>query len=329
MQTRKLIIIGSGPAGYTAGIYGARAELAPLLFAGAASGGQLMNTTVVENWPGAKDGVMGPDLMMAMREQAKKFGAEIVDDNVTAVDFSVRPFKVWSNKSEFAAEAVIVATGAESIRLGVPGEEKLFGRGVATCAVCDAAFYRGKNTFVVGGGDAAIEDALALTKFAAGVTMVVRRDAFRASKIMAKRAEEHPKIKILWNSEVKEILGEAKVEKVKIFNNQTQKEEEIFTDGVFLAIGHKPVTEMFAGKLTLDEKGYLVTRLGFSQQGLEMAGDNVDGGLVKFPTATSVEGVFGAGDVVDFRYRQAVTAAGMGCQAALDAERWLETVARQ
>lgn len=309
----KLVIIGSGPAGYTAGIYAGRAGLNPLLFAGEKSGGQLIYTTMVENWPGAKDGVMGPELMQDLREQAKKFGAKIIDKKVTKVDFSKRPFKVWSgytsevarsdsSDGEYLAEAVIIATGAESIKLNIPGEERLLGRGVATCAVCDAPFYKDKKAVVVGGGDAAIEDALALTKFAKEVMLVVRRDELRASKIMQGRVENNPKIKILWKSQVTEIMGENKVEAIKINNGEMVK-----TDGVFLAIGHQPASEIFKGQLDLDERGYLKTNL-----------------VKDYPTMTSMTGVFGAGDVVDFRYRQAVTAAGMGCQAAIDAEKWLE-----
>lgn len=297
----KLIIIGSGPAGYTAGIYAGRAGLNPLLFAGEKSGGQLMNTTMVENWPGAKDGVMGPKLMQDLREQAEKFGAKIVDKQVTKVDFSQRPFKVYTPEM-YSTEAVIVAVGAESIRLNIPGEERLLGRGVAVCAVCDAPFYKDKKAVVVGGGDAAAEDALALTKFAKEVVLVVRRDELRASKIMQDRVKNNPKIKILWKSQVTEILGENKVEAVQI-----NKGKELPVDGVFLAIGHKPASEIFSGQLDLDEKGYLKTNF-----------------MKDYPTMTNVAGVFGAGDVVDFRYRQAVTAAGMGCQAAIDAERWLE-----
>lgn len=293
----KLIIIGSGPAGYTAGIYAGRAGLSPLLFAGEKSGGQLIYTTVVENWPGAETGILGPELMMKMREQAKKFGAKIIDKKVTKVDFTKKPFKIYTSEV-YSTEAVIVATGAESIKLNIPGEERLLGRGVAVCAVCDAPFYRDKKAVVVGGGDAAIEDALALTKFAKEVVLVVRRDELRASKIMQGRVENNPKIKILWKSLVTEILGETKVEAIKINNTET-----VETDGVFLAIGHKPASEIFKGQLDLDEKGYIKTN---------------------FQTTTSVQGVFAAGDCVDYRYRQAVTAAGMGCQAAIDAEKYLE-----
>ena len=300
----KLIIIGSGPAGYTAGIYAGRAGLNPLLFAGEKSGGQLINTMVVENWPGAKDGVTGPKLMRDLREQAEKFGTKIIDKKVIKVDFSNRPFEIFTPEVKdahtsgvYAAGAIIVATGAESIKLNIPGEERLLGRGVATCAVCDALFYRDKKAAVVGGGDAAVEDALALTKFAKEVVLVVRREELRASKIMQQRVENNPKIKILWKSQVTEIMGEDKVEAIKINNAETVK-----TDGVFLAIGHKPASGIFKGQLDLDEKGYIKV----------------------WQTMTSVQGVFAAGDCVDYRYRQAITAAGMGCQAAIDAEKWLE-----
>lgn len=300
----KLIIIGSGPAGYTAGIYAGRAGLNPLLFAGEKSGGQLIYTTVVENWPGADEGILGTELMMKMREQAQKFGAKIIDKKVTKVDFTKKPFKIYTSEV-CSAEAVIVATGAESIKLNIPGEERLLGRGVATCAVCDAPFFKDKKAAVVGGGDAAVEDALALTKFAKEVVLVVRRDELRASKIMQARVENNPKIKILWNSQVVEIMGENKVEAIKINNAETVK-----TDGVFLAIGHKPATEIFKGQIEMDEKGYIKT--------------NPPAGGQVFQTMTSVPGVFAAGDVVDSRYRQAITAAGMGCQAAIDAEKYLE-----
>ncbi len=303
----KLIIIGSGPAGYTAAVYAARAELKPLVFTGDKSGGQLMNTTMVENWPGTKEGVMGPDLMIEMRGQAKKFGAELVDKKVSKVELSGEVKKVFVGEEMFEAEAVIVATGAEAIMLKVPGEQEFMGRGVATCAVCDAPFYKDKITFVIGGGDAAVEDAMALTKHAKKVYLVHRRDELRASKIMAKRAVENEKIEILWNTELKEVVGKDKVEKVKLFDNKGEKQVEMEADGVFLAIGHKPATELFKGELELDEKGYIKTSM-----------------LYPKATETSVKGVFAAGDVVDYRYQQAVTAAGMGCQAALDAEKYLE-----
>jgi len=303
-DVRKLIIIGSGPAGFTAGIYSGRAELKPLLFAGEKQGGQLMNTALVENWPGAERGIMGVDLMMQMRKQAERFGTEIIDKKVGKVDFSKRPFKVWVGEEEYLAEAVIITTGAENKMLGVPGEKELLGKGVAVCAVCDAPLYKDKIVYVVGGGNAAVEDALALTKYAREVKMLIRRDVLKASKIMAEKVKNNPKIEILWNSELKEVMGENRVEKVRVINNKTNKEQELAADGVFLAIGHKPSTEIFKEQLELDEKGYIKTS--------------------ENETMTSVEGVFAGGDVVDSKYKQAVTAAGMGCMAALDAEKWLE-----
>jgi thioredoxin reductase (NADPH) len=285
------------------------------VLAGEKSGGQLMNTRLVENWPGKEAGIMGPDLMMEMKKQAEKFGGEIIDKNVTKVDLSQRPFKVWAGEEEYEAEGLIIATGAESIMLGVPGEKELMGRGVAICAVCDAPFYRDKVTYVIGGGDAAAEEALALTKYAKEVYLVHRRDELRASKIMAKRVKENSKIKILWNTELKAVIGKEKVEKIKVVDNKTNEEKELTADGVFLAIGYKPATEVFRGQLQMDEKGYIKTGMLYPSKANEW--------LEGFPTMTSVEGVFAAGDVVDFRYKQAVTAAGMGCQAALDAEKWL------
>lgn len=337
-EIRELVIIGSGPAGYTAGIYSSRAKLSPLLFAGEISGGQLMNTTMVENWPGRKDGVMGPELMMEMRAQAERFGAEIIDKNVTRVDFSGEVKKVWVGETEYQARAVIVATGAKSRMTGVPGEDRLLGRGVATCAVCDAAFYKDKQTFVIGGGDAAVEDALALTKFASKVTMLLRSDQMRASQIMADRAAENEKIEIRFNSQIKEVRGENKLESIVVAGEKG--DEELPADGVFVAIGHIPVTQIFKDQLALDEKGYLMTGLngllekpsqapsseeGEAEDEKVAASTKIDESmwLKGFPTQTSVPGVFGAGDVVDFRYRQAVTSAAFGCMAALDAERYL------
>jgi len=307
MAHAQVIIIGSGPAGYTAGIYASRAKLKPTLFAGDKPGGQLMNTTLVENWPGTEAGVMGPELMMEMRQQAAKFGAEIIDKKVTQVDFSGKLKQIWVGDKLYETKTVIVATGAAGIMLGVPGEQEFLGRGVATCAVCDAPFYRDKIAMVIGGGDAAIEDAMALTKFASKVYLVHRRDELRASKVMAERVINAEKVEILWNSELKRVLGDKLVEKVEIYNNKTDQTQEIATQGVFLAIGHKPVTEIFKDQLELDQKGFIKTNLSYPAV-----------------TATSVDGVFAAGDVVDYRYKQAITSAGMGCQAALDVERWLE-----
>lgn len=352
METVKLVIIGSGPAGYTAGIYASRAQLAPVLYTGFESGGQLMYTTELENFPGIPEGIIGPKFMMEMRTQAEKFGTQVKAEQVTAVDFSQRPFKIWtqlpdntfpddlkkatpeqlkeyesqirSKEPTLVASAVIISTGATSIMLGVPGEEKFFGQGVSTCAVCDAAFYKEKNVVVVGGGDSAMEDTLALTKFASQVTILHRRDQFKASKIMQDRVLNNPKVKVLWNTTLLEILGEEKPEKVKI--DVAGQVQELQADGVFLAIGHKPVTGIFREKIELDDHGYIVTRQSLSRKGVEKAQAALnEDGIVGFPSMTSVDGVFAAGDVVDIRYKQAITAAGQGCSAALDAERWLES----
>ena len=306
-------MIGSGPAGYTAGIYLARAELKPVILAGEKWGGQLMLTTEVENYPGFSDGIMGPKLMEEMRRQAEKFGAEVVDKSVSKVDFSTRPFKVHlggvpSATPEVLAETIIIATGAEARLLGVPGEDKFMGRGVSTCAVCDAPFYKGKaQVYVVGGGDAAMEEVLALSKFAQKVGLIHRRDSLKASKIMQRKAEEGGKVEFLWNTEVVEIKGDQQARAVVVKSNQTGAVKELALDGIFMAIGHVPATEIFKNQIELDRKGYVVT-------------DKDEA----YPTMTSMAGVFAAGDVVDWRYRQAVTAAGMGCMAALDAEKWVE-----
>jgi thioredoxin reductase (NADPH) len=312
MAQSQVIIIGSGPAGYTAGIYASRAKLKPLLFAGDKPGGQLMNTTLVENWPGTEVGVMGPELMTEMRAQAAKFGTEIIDKKITKVDFSGKIKKVWADDELYEAKSVIIATGAAGIMSGVPGEKEFFGRGVATCAVCDAPFYKDKVSMVIGGGDAAVEDTMALTKFSSKVYLVHRRDQLRASKVMAERVMNADKVEILWNSELKQVLGDKLVEKVEIYNNKTKQSQEIETKGVFLAIGHKPVTEIFKDQLDLDKKGFIKTKLTYPGA-----------------TTTSVAGVFAAGDVVDYRYKQAITSAGMGCQAALDAEKYLENNERE
>ncbi len=284
-----------------------------------------MFTTEVENYPGFADGVMGPELMMSMRNQATRFGANIVDKNVTKVDFTQKPFTVWTGEEEYKAETVIVTTGAEAIKLNVPGEDKLLGRGVAVCAVCDAAFYKDKTTYVVGGGDAAIEDALALTRHAKKVFMIVRRDEFRASKIMQQKVFDHENIEVMWNSEVLEVIGEQKLEKIRVKNNKTNEEEEFLADGLFLAIGHKPTTEIFKDVLSMDKKGYILTRFVLAKNSGELAMTHLDeSNLVEYPTMTNIEGVFAAGDVVDFRYQQAIVAAGHGTMAALDAEWYLE-----
>lgn len=306
MEHTQVAIIGSGPAGYTAAVYNARAQLQPIVFAGDKSGGQLMWTTDVENFPGFSQGKPGPELMMEMRAQAEKFGADIRDQYVISVDFSVRPFKLQIYQSEeITADAVIIATGAEARMMGIPGEKEFLGRGVSTCAVCDAAFFKDKVVYVAGGGDSAMEDTLALTKFAKKITIVHRRDEFRASKIMQERVLNNDKVKVMYNSQVTAVLGAQLVNKIKI--SQDGKEQEFPADGLFLAIGHTPMSKIFIDQIKLDEQGYIIT---FESK--------------KSTTMTSVEGVFAAGDVVDRRYRQAITAAGMGCAAALDAQRWLE-----
>ncbi len=299
----KVLIVGSGPAGLTAAIYAARADLAPLMIEGMERGGQLMLTTDVENYPGFPDGIMGPELMDNMRKQAERFGTRIVSSDVTQVDFGAYPFKVWVNDDLYHAESVIVSTGASARWLGVPGEERLRGYGVSACATCDGFFFRDKELAVVGGGDSAMEEALFLTKFASKVTIIHRRDEFRASKIMTHRALDHPKIEVIWDTTVQEVLGDKEVTGLRLENVKTGEETEFAVDGLFLAIGHTPNTSVFGDQLDLDDAGYIVVHEG---------------------TRTSVEGVFAAGDVVDHTYRQAVTAAGMGCQAAIDAERWLD-----
>jgi thioredoxin reductase (NADPH) len=303
-MTEKVIIIGSGPAGLTAAIYAARADLEPLMIEGLEAGGQLMLTTEVENYPGFPDGIMGPEMMELFRKQAERFGTRIVRSNITKVDFSQRPFTVWVGDVEYQADSIIVSTGATARWLDVPGEAKLRGHGVSACATCDGFFFRDREIVVVGGGDSAMEEALFLTKFASKVTIVHRRDEFRASKIMVGRALEHDKIDVRWNSVIDEILGDGTVTGVRLHNVVTDEVEDFPTEGVFMAIGHVPNTTVFDGQLEINEKGYLKTF------------DN---------TMTSVPGVFGAGDVVDFTYRQAITAAGMGCQAAIDVERWLDS----
>lgn len=301
---RNIVILGGGPAGLTAAVYAARANLAPLVVEGAEAGGQLMLTTLVENYPGFEEGIMGPALMQAMRRQAERVGAEFLSEDATAVNFRRRPFEiVTASGQHIEARSVIVATGASARLLGLPGEQRLMGRGVSTCATCDGFFFRNRDVIVAGGGDSAMEEALYLGNLAKSVTVVHRRDTLRASKIMQQRAFAHPKIGFLWNTVIEDILGNGVVSGVRLRNLQTQEVSDRPVDGVFVAIGHTPNTAIFRDQLDLDEQGYIKLRTR---------------------SYTNVEGVFAAGDVHDHTYRQAVTAAGFGCMAAIDAERWLQ-----
>ena len=303
-EVRNVIVIGSGPAGYTAALYAARAQLRPLVFEGSVTaGGALMQTTDVENFPGFPDGIVGPELMDSLRKQAERFGAELIPDDVLSVDLSATPKVVKTDSETYLTQAVIIATGSKYRELEVAGEKALAGHGVSWCATCDGFFYRGHDIVVVGGGDSALEEAMFLTRFASSVTLVHRRDKLRASKIMQERAFANPKIKFAWNSEVVEVLGDGKVSAVRLRDVTDGSTRDVPVTGVFVAIGHDPRSELFTGQLATDAEGYL---------------------LVSQPsTRTAIEGVFACGDVVDRHYRQAVTAAGTGCAAALDAERWL------
>lgn len=315
-QARSIVIIGSGPAGLTAALYAARANLAPLVIEGFEAGGQLMLTTEVENFPGFVDGIMGPDLMDVIRKQAGRFGTEYLTDDVTDVDLTSSPFKVSVGKDLYLARAIIISTGASARWIGLPNETRLRGRGVSTCATCDGAFFRDHELAVVGGGDSAMEEALFLTRFASKVTVIHRREELRASKIMQDRAMAHPKIDFIWNSVVEDVIGDEKVSALKLRDVVTGQLRDFPTGGLFVAIGHTPNTSLFRGKLELDPAGYILT-------GRNLTTDFDP--TSPLATRTSVEGVFAAGDVVDHVYRQAITAAGMGCMAAMDAERWLES----
>ena len=311
MSHHHVIIVGSGPAGLTAAIYAARANLQPLVIEGEPSsssdqpGGQLMLTTDVENFPGFPDGIMGPELMIKFREQAMRFGAEFLTEKVTAVDFSERPFKLSVRDRQFTADAVIVSTGAQSLMLGLEAESRLLGYGLSTCATCDGFFFRNQEIAVAGGGDSAVEEATFLTKFASKVTLIHRRDTLRASKIMQERAFNNPKIEFMWNSVVEDLVGETKLEGAVVRNVLTNEVSTLPVTGLFVAIGHRPNTDLFKGVLEMEDNGYLITKPGSSY--------------------TNVPGVFACGDVQDYTYRQAITAAGSGCMAAIDCERWLES----
>jgi thioredoxin reductase (NADPH) len=298
----EVIIIGSGPAGYTAGVYTSRAKLRTLIISGTLPGGQLMTTSEVDNYPGFPNGIFGPELMMNMRQQAERFGTVIVDDEVIQVDFSKRPFLVTTQSENYEAESILICTGATPRKLGIEAEQQFAGRGVSYCATCDGPFFKGEDIVVVGGGDTALEEATFLTKFGKSVKIIHRRDSLRGSKILQEKALENPKIQFLWNSVVADIKGDKKIGTVVINDVNNGKEQKIPAGGLFVAIGHEPNTAIFRGQLEMDDKGYII---------------------LKSQTKTSVEGVFAAGDVHDYRYRQAVTAAGFGCMAALDVEKWL------
>jgi thioredoxin reductase (NADPH) len=302
-EARELLIVGSGPAGLTAAVYAGRANLKPIVIEGIGAGGQLMLTTDVENFPGFPDGILGPELMMKFREQAERFGAEFITADADRVDLSSSPFGVWVGNTEYRGDAMIITTGATARMLGLPSEDRLLGHGVSTCATCDGFFFREKPIAVVGGGDSALEEAIFLTKFATKVTIIHRRHELRASKIMQDRALANPKIDFLWNTVVDDVMGDGSVEALRVRDVNTAEESDFAVDGLFVAIGHDPTTGLFQGQLDLDDDGYIIT-----------AADS---------TRTSVDGVFAAGDVQDHVYRQAVTAAGSGCMAAIEVERWL------
>lgn len=304
-HNQKVVVIGSGPAGLTAAIYTSRANLDTTVIAGHISGGQLMLTSEVENFPGFAQGIQGPELMEAMRQQAERFGSKFVDADATKVDFSSRVHKIHVGNEVYEADAVIIATGASAMWLNLPSEERLRGRGVSSCATCDGFFFRGKEIAVVGGGDSAMEEAVFLTRFASKVNVIHRRDKFRASKIMQDRVLNHPKINVMLDTEITDVLGEKKVEGAKLHNLKTGETSEIALEGIFVAIGHRPNTDIFKGWLDMNDKGYI---------------------SIINESETSIPGVFVAGDVYDFRYRQAITAAGSGCKAALDAEKYIEAL---
>jgi thioredoxin reductase (NADPH) len=301
-DTYEVVIIGSGPAGYTAGIYTSRAKLNTLLVSGSLPGGQLMTTSEVENYPGFPNGIFGPELMMNMRQQAERFGAKLLDDEVVEVDFKRRPFGIRTQGQEFRSESVIICTGASPRKLGLKAEQEFAGKGISYCATCDGPFFKGEDIAVVGGGDTAIEEATFLTKFGKSVKIIHRKDSLRASKILQEKAFENPKIDFVWDHVVSDISGNRKISSISVRNLRTGEERKISVGGLFVAIGHEPNTSIFRGQLQLDDKGYIA--------------------LTK-NTKTSVEGVFAAGDVHDYRYRQAITAGGFGCMAALDVEKWL------
>src|SRR5262245_1642862 len=301
-ETYEVIIIGSGPAGYTAGVYTSRAKLNTLLISGSLPGGQLMTTSEVENYPGFPNGIFGPELMMNMRQQAERFGAKLLDDEVVEVDFKKRPFGIRTHGQEFRSESVVICTGASPRKLGLRAEQEFAGKGISYCATCDGPFFKGEDIAVVGGGDTAIEEATFLTKFGKSVKIIHRKDFLRASKILQEKAFENPKIDFVWDNVVSDISGNKKINSISVRNLKTGEERRIPVGGLFVAIGHEPNTSIFKGQLELDDRGYIVLTRN---------------------TRTSVEGVFAAGDVHDYRYRQAITAGGFGCMAALDVEKWL------